>query len=373
MREVEIAGFAPSRQGTKRTLNGVVPICVDPLQLVKVTVCTRPFRARGPRIEAERLGDKLLVHNYGHGGSGWSLSWGSAALVVPMALAIGARNVGVIGCGALGLTSAISLQRAGARVTIYARDLPAATRSARATGTWTPDARIALEASVDVQFAQRWEAMARHTYAAYQELLGLPGRPIDVHDRYTVSELRPDEAWVRKLGEDPIGFARLEERIADLYPAAVDYGPGEHPFHSRFCRATSAYRYNIAEYSRHLEAEFRERGGKIRLEEFHTASDLLRLQEPVIVHCTGYGARALFGDESLTPVRGQISWLPPQPAVPYSVIWGDLNLVPRADGTVVQWGAQGGGTGWQDATEVPDSEETASAFAKASSLYEAKR
>ncbi|WP_395445860.1 FAD-dependent oxidoreductase [Caulobacter sp. UC70_42] len=45
----------------------------------------------------------------------------------------------VIGCGALGLTAATVLRRAGANVTIYAADRLADTRSSRATGTWSPD------------------------------------------------------------------------------------------------------------------------------------------------------------------------------------------------------------------------------------------
>lgn len=350
------------------TLSEVQPICVDPARMTKITVCTRPFRGQGPRIEAERLGDKLLVHNYGHGGSGWSLSWGSAATVVPLALAGGVGEVAVIGCGALGLTSAIALQRAGARVTIYARDLPPETRSARATGTWTPDARVALRDVMDAEFAERWERMARISFAAYQELLRVPGQPVEVHDRFLLSELVPEEAWSEKVGKDPIGFARLEYRLADLYAAPVDFGPGMHPFGTKYCRQTAAYRFNIAEYSRHLEREFRERGGEIVRAEFRAPADLLQLHQPVIVHCTGYGARALFGDETLIPVRGQITWLPPMPELPYSLIWGDLNLVPRADGTVVQWGAQGDGTGWQDATELPDMAEAQSALALASSL-----
>lgn len=362
-----------SPHGTQRYLKGIAPLRVVPSELVKVTVCTRPFRAEGPRIEAERFGEKLLVHNYGHGGSGWSLSWGSAALVVPMALDRGARNIAVVGCGALGLTSAISLQRAGARVTIYARDLPAQTRSARATGTWTPDARVALDRQVDATLAKRWEGMARHSFAAYQHWLHLPGRPVELHDRYTLSDLPPDEAWAQRVGEDPIGFARLEDRIADLYSPSVDYGPGAHPFATAYCRQTSGYRFNIDEYSRHLQAEFHERGGVTRVAEFHTLAELLELTEPIIINCSGYGARALLGDESLIPVRGQIAWLPPQPDLPYSLIWGDLNLVPRTDGTVVQWGAQGDGTGWQDPGEEPDTAEAKSALAKALSLCEGVR
>ena len=44
------------------------------------------------------------------------------------------QEIAVIGCGALGLTSAILAQRAGARVTIYAAELLPQTRSARASG-----------------------------------------------------------------------------------------------------------------------------------------------------------------------------------------------------------------------------------------------
>ena len=121
------------------------PIRAHVDRIFRVTVCLRPFRAAGPRLEVERVGDKTVVHNYGHGGSGWSLSWGSSSIAVEKAMAAGEREVAVIGCGALGLTSAILLQRAGAKVTIYAKERPPEVRSARATGSWTPDSRIALD------------------------------------------------------------------------------------------------------------------------------------------------------------------------------------------------------------------------------------
>src|ERR1700682_3742297 len=47
-------------------------------RITRITVCTRPFRAQGPRLDGEQVGRKTVVHNYGHGGSGWSLSWGSS-------------------------------------------------------------------------------------------------------------------------------------------------------------------------------------------------------------------------------------------------------------------------------------------------------
>src|SRR5438477_8777205 len=82
-------------------------------RITRITVCTRPFRAQGPRLELEKIGAKTVVHNYGHGGSGWSLSWGSGGLATEMAMATGERDVAVIGCGAIGLTNALLLQRAG--------------------------------------------------------------------------------------------------------------------------------------------------------------------------------------------------------------------------------------------------------------------
>src|SRR3954453_12673726 len=100
------------------------PVQADISRLIRVTVCLRPFRAAGPRLDVERVGDKLVVHNYGHGGSRWSLSWGSGSIAVEKAMANGERDIAVIGCGALGLTSAILLQQAGARVTIYAKERP---------------------------------------------------------------------------------------------------------------------------------------------------------------------------------------------------------------------------------------------------------
>ena len=70
-------------------------------RITRITVCTRPFRAQGPRLDVEQIGDKTIVHNYGHGGSGWSLSWGSSTIAVQKAMATGVRDIAVIGCGAL--------------------------------------------------------------------------------------------------------------------------------------------------------------------------------------------------------------------------------------------------------------------------------
>src|ERR1700731_3116403 len=86
------------------------PLRADLDRVTAITVCTRPFRPEGPRLDVERLGNQTVVHNYGHGGSGWSLSWGSSAIAADKALATGEREIAVLGCGALGLPSGLLLQ-----------------------------------------------------------------------------------------------------------------------------------------------------------------------------------------------------------------------------------------------------------------------
>jgi D-amino-acid oxidase len=50
----------------------------------------RPFRKSGVRLERDRLSDgRTVVHNYGHGGSGFTLSWGCAEDVLRLARSFG--------------------------------------------------------------------------------------------------------------------------------------------------------------------------------------------------------------------------------------------------------------------------------------------
>ena len=349
---------APTRPRIQQLLP---PIDADPSRLERITVCTRPFRAAGPRIEAEHLGGKLLIHNYGHGGAGWSLSWGSAARVLQLLRASAPgrdlRDVAVIGCGALGLTTAVTLGRAGLRVRIYARDLPPDARSSRATGLWSPDSRFALARSANEAIAAQWETMARHSWTAFLGIAAEPDAPIDFHDRYLLSQFPPDEAIAHRQRQDPIGFAHLEHRLADLY-RGKDFGPGEHPFPTSWARRLRTLRFNIAAYTDRLLREFHHAGGSVEQREFVAPEELAALPECAVVHCTGYGARALFGDHSLTPVRGQIGWLPAQPALDYSLQWDRLSVVPRGDGIAVQVGASSDDTGWNDAREQPERAES---------------
>jgi len=349
------------------------PIRATEDRLFKITACTRPFRAAGPRIEAERIGDQLVVHNYGHGGSGWSLSWGSGTIALDLALAgrdPSLTDIAVIGCGAIGLTSAILAQRAGCRsVTIYAKDRPNDSRSFRATGSWTPFSRIALRKDATPAFAAQWERMTRTSWRYYQDFHGKPGAPIEFNDRFYLSDAHPDVDEQQKIDNDPIGFVNYRDRIADIASAVEDLAPGTHPFPTQWARRRSELMFNITAYVRQLTEEFERNGGKIVLREFHAPAEFAELPQPVILHSTGYAARQLFADDSLTPVRGQIGWLIPQPEVNYGLYLGTLGVLARKDGIVVQLNPQGEASGWNDAGEQPDRAEAEAGVRQLRALY----
>ena len=370
-----LAGLAGCATGSA-TAPGVLPAATIPLAPIRasadrvfdVTVCLRPFRAAGPRIEAEHVGDTLVVHNYGHGGSGWSLSWGSGTVAVQMAMATSPAEIAVVGCGALGLTSAILAQRAGAKVTIYARDVVSDTRSARATGSFNPDSRIALTDKAAPSFPALWEQMARTSFKSFRSYLGLPGSPVEFTDRYFLEDAALDALTSGSPPPTTLDFASYSDRIRDLTPHAALLAPGATPFPGAV-RRSSQLMFNIADYAHTLMTDFLLAGGKIERREFHAPAELASLPQKVVINCPGYGARALWKDESIVPVRGQITWLIPQPEVGYGVYFGDMGVLSRRDGIVLQMFDGGDMRGYGDDNETADPEEAKTAVARVAELY----
>src|SRR5260370_35686636 len=77
-------------------------------------------------------------------------------------------------------------------------------------------------------------------------------------------------------------------------------------------------------------------GGKLVIRDFPNLEAVLALREPAVVNCTGLGAKALFNDAALTPVKGQLSFLIPEPEGEYCTIGaGDLDMSPRLVGMML--------------------------------------
>ncbi|CAN5381915.1 FAD-dependent oxidoreductase [soil metagenome] len=332
---------------TAGTRSPLMPMRVSPDQLIDIKCCLRPLRAAGPNLSTEQIGDTLVIHNYGHGGSGWSLSWGSGEVAVGKALSVLPKEIAVIGCGIIGLTAAVVAQRAGMKVTIYARDMIPRTRSFRASGSFTPDSRIALAEPAGAAFGDTWETMARLSWKTFRTYLGLPGTPVEFIDSYTVSDtpitrrLHPadpaiTDSWATKgLPQQNSEFASYGSRIRDIVPQAVPVAVEDSPFAMPYTTRTSIMHFNFAAYGHMLMTEFFERGGKFEMREFHSPGEVTTLKEKVVIHSTGFAARDLWKDRTVMPVRGQTGWLVPQPDAHYGLRYGTVSIQGKSDGMVI--------------------------------------
>ena len=320
------------------------PVKVSRDRIIREVVGLRPYRAEGFVVDAERVGDKLLVHNYGHGGGGITLSWGTASLAADLArdfLATCAplglhrsraathRRFAVLGCGVSGLSTALLLQRrfqdGPGTVTIYARELPPETTSNIAGGFWSPTS-VFNKQKASATFNDQFRLACQVSNRSFQLLVGpeYGVRWIDTFELY-----RDEESLQEEL---PGGN--------DLYPRQEAHRDPEHYFGFPFVREYSTMLIEPSVYLSALLRDFYNAGGRLVVRELRSREEVMRLPEPVVFNCTGLGARALFGDQNLYPVRGQLAVLLPQPEVDYCYLGGDAYMFPRRDGIILggTWG-----------------------------------
>jgi len=81
-------------------------------------------------------------------------------------------------------------------------------------------------------------------------------------------------------------------------------------------------------------ADFRTAGGRVIVQDFPDIAAVMELKEQVIVNCTGLGAKALFIDEELIPIKGQLAFLTPQPEINYMYM-AEGYMSPRRDGILL--------------------------------------
>jgi len=327
----------------------LAPVRVSRDRVIRATVGLRPHRPSGFVLRADKLDGKTVVHNYGHGGAGMSLSWGTGQMAAELALAHPDRRAVVLGCGVAGLTAARQLQRRGFDVTIYAATVPPDTTSNMSLAGFTPTSGLV---AMDRRTPE-WEAQFRHAVEiAYRQLQLLAG------PKYGIS-------WIYNYS--PTDDANAASGSNVLLPETVRTGSvllqkGEHPFTTRYAVERPELRIEPSIYLDALVEDVIAHGGAIRIRKFETPRDLMTLDESLIVNCTGLGAKALFGDSELMPLRGQLIVLMPQEEVNYSTSGGVANsppgvfvhMMPRRDGIVL------GGTSERDiwTTEINEAERT---------------
>src|SRR5579864_6884865 len=144
---------------------------VSPDRVIRTVVGLRPYRPSGFVVRRESMDDKTIIHNYGHGGGGVTLSWGSGHLAVEQALPTGAKQMAVLGSGAVGLATARLLQEHGVEVTIYTKALPPDTTS-NIAGAQVFPVTVFERAGATPQFLAQFVEAAQFSYRRYQLMVG---------------------------------------------------------------------------------------------------------------------------------------------------------------------------------------------------------
>jgi glycine/D-amino acid oxidase-like deaminating enzyme len=283
-------------------------------QVVRTVAGIRPYRRGGPRLERQDLAGKTVVHNYGHGGAGYTLAWGSASVCAELLrdLARG-TEVAVLGSGVVGLCSARVLQERGFRVRVYAREFPPHTTSDVAGAEWSPDI---VERGATGELRRRFDRMLAISWRRYQSLVGA---------RWGVSP-RP----IYEAEGVPSG---LDELPAGLLPPprrqrALPFAP------ARSARVYQTLLIEAPIFLATLVEEVKRAGASLEPRAFASPRDVRELREPAVVNCLGLGAGALLGDAAVVPIRGQLVHLRPQ-ALSYLLDHPTGYMVPRADALVL--------------------------------------
>lgn len=287
-----------------------VKVSLPPLDCSKDAVIgsnvgIRPYRKGGIRLEKESLGDKAIFHNYGHGGTGVTLAPGCVEKVVSLFNQEDPehQSVGVLGAGYMGIMTALQLSKEGHHVTVYADQFPRTNyfyeegnpciTSLVAGGLWLP---YGVDQGSDPVLFQSLQKRSFNYYKDVADTAKHPG--VSFRDVYSFAFQEG-----RKLPEE-LGQTELVE---------VEFG--NH-------RYTPAHKWSTlfidgGSFLNDLHTTAMAKGVAFEQKKFSDTDDVLELQETYIFNCTGYGSKSLFDDRALKPIRGQLLYMRPQPAIDF--------------------------------------------------------
>ena len=290
---------AATTASTALEVRHVQPPDLSEAHLGKRILCERPMRHGAPRLCVEQVGDKVVAHDYGHGGSGWTLAPGSAeyvdGLLISSPLAKDLRTdtpITVIGAGVIGLFTAYDLcQKGYTNITVMAERFDGLT-SHNAGGLLAPvsmDNDATMQAVIErigLDAYRFYAQVARGEHPHFKT--GAVIVPAYFDDRKE-SGLEPYVGKVMKPAKDVI----------------LDFGTGT-------TRRMVAYDDGIfidtAVMMQSLTDWLKPRV-KFLKRKVERLSDV---ETRFIVDCAGLGAGALNGDAAVVPVQGHLVMLKDQ-------------------------------------------------------------
>ncbi len=261
----------------------------------ELVTCIRPKHADGYQLYGELKNNKLIIHNYGHSGSGWTLLFGVIEQVMdafehqlvehPQ---FKNKPICVIGAGCMGLLSAITLARKGYAVSIVAEHVE----------------NIASDKAVGLFFPYTAFTPVYNKYQRAQEV-----------------SLREYSAIIN--GTHPFITSSAAERLPQYVDLTTKYSRLSFWGPPRMVTLDfgNGTQQNVREYNTlfihtfNLMQQMKEYAAKLGITTHIRHVDSFdKIPESIIINCTGLGAEQLNSDAGLIPVQGHLIKLKDQPA-----------------------------------------------------------
>jgi len=187
------------------------------------------------------------------------------------------KKISVLGCGVIGLTTAIILERAGYDVKIITKNLHFKTTSAIAAAIWMP------YKADPIDLVNSWSLA---TYHVLEKMSHDPITGVKMIDFLYLTQTDEIPPW-----ENAIPAKHLRKATKKELPYAYTFG--------------YVARLPMIETPIYLEYLFDEFRGEILMDEILSLDEVCT-PENIVINCTGLGAKLLTNDDALYPVKGQI-------------------------------------------------------------------
>lgn len=286
-------------QYTKYSMNqhktiSLIPPLITTETIAEKIVCIRAHRERIFQVYSQQLGEKIIFHNYGHGGAGWTFLFGC----VPASIrdfervmqdnpVLRKKPISVIGAGCYGLLTAIMLQRKGYEVSIIARDT-VTIPSNKAAGFFFPRARkCSNELERSLFLAYGMESYKTYLSIAHGEHPFIAQGPRIIPAYYGVDI---DPGFMPYINADLIKSPK---------EVTIDFQQGK--------------RYNVMQYDtvfintavlmQELWRSIHDLNISVIKREIESFDEVA---DPIIFNCAGMGAKKLTNDHRIVPVQGHL-------------------------------------------------------------------
>ncbi|AMO57764.1 hypothetical protein GZ77_13260 [Endozoicomonas montiporae] len=265
--------------------------------LAGIDIGIRPCRRSGPNLSACETGRQLIIHNYGHGGAGWSLSHGSVLHALSLFEARKCNKqapVTIVGAGVMGLLTSLYLHERGYRnLEIVASEFEGIT-SCRSTGYYAP-----LAMSLNNEKQQAFiNDIGFKTFSTFQAI-EQGEHPLFKRGISPVHVYAGVGGYSESILDTETGLEPYVEQglLPEPVLGEIDFGNGQKHIMRRF----QTYFMNTPGIMEELN-ELLDQKGIRRTQK--TVHDFGELKSDIVFNCSGIGGQQLNHDNNVHPNLG---------------------------------------------------------------------